>query len=68
MEEDYPADSVLVANTMLCLDDDTDYGNVTAAGISPTMPSCLSPPRPKLLVTLEARTNAPPRILHCSIP
>eukprot|EP00961_Rhodomonas_salina_P017554 236173-Rhodomonas_salina.1 len=52
----------------LCLDDDTDDGNVNAAGISLTMPSGLYPPRPKLLVTLEAHTNAPPRIRRHCIP
>eukprot|EP00961_Rhodomonas_salina_P001442 19808-Rhodomonas_salina.1 len=52
----------------LSLDDDTDDGNLTAAGISPTMPTGPSPPRPELLVTLEALTDAPPLIRRSSIP
>eukprot|EP00961_Rhodomonas_salina_P246824 3334510-Rhodomonas_salina.1 len=47
---------------------DDDDGNVTTAGISPTMPAGPSPPRPELLVTLEARTDAPPRIRRPQIP
>eukprot|EP00961_Rhodomonas_salina_P090526 1218200-Rhodomonas_salina.1 len=51
----------------LCVDDDTDNGNVNAAGITGSqpmmiMPSGLSPPRPELQVTLEAHTDAPPWI------
>eukprot|EP00961_Rhodomonas_salina_P196055 2646598-Rhodomonas_salina.1 len=43
-----------VSGSRLSLHDDTDDGNVTAAGISPTMPTCLSPPRPEPLVTTGA--------------
>eukprot|EP00961_Rhodomonas_salina_P015008 201702-Rhodomonas_salina.1 len=67
-EDDDPADAAMFANTMLGLDDDTDDGNVTSAGISPTMPTGPSPPRPEQLVTLEARTDAPPRIRRRHIP
>eukprot|EP00961_Rhodomonas_salina_P266112 3596982-Rhodomonas_salina.1 len=55
-----------VSGSRLGLDDDD--GIVAAAGISPTMPTGPSPPRPEPLVTLEARTDAPPRIRRCCIP
>eukprot|EP00961_Rhodomonas_salina_P186999 2524879-Rhodomonas_salina.1 len=47
---------------MLCPSD-----NVNTAGISP-MPSGPSPPRPELLVTLEAHTDVPPPISSSSTP
>eukprot|EP00961_Rhodomonas_salina_P069682 935670-Rhodomonas_salina.1 len=57
-----PSDRLLVLLSL--------HNNVNTAGMSPTvtMPTGPSPPRPELLVRLEARTDAPPWIRRCHIP